>query len=265
MTPSVSIATFNVNSITARLPNVLVWLDSAKPDIVLLQELKCIDEAFPTMEIAERGYQIATHGQKTYNGVAILSKLPLQEISRGLPGDDSDVQARYIEGMVTTPHGPIRVASAYVPNGQDPVSDKFGYKLGFYDRLYTHWQSRVALNETAVLGGDFNCAPAALDVYNPQKAEGRVCFHPEERKKLRSLLHLGLYDAFRMKHPTKQQFSWWDYRDAAYAMNAGLRIDHLLCSARAMDALQDCVIDEVPRQQEKPSDHAPVVGYFALS
>lgn len=264
MPTSLSIATFNVNSIGARLPNVLAWLDGVKPDIALFQELKCVDEAFPTMEMAERGYQIATHGQKTYNGVAILSKYPLSAIERGLPGDDSDEQARYIEGIVTTPDGSVRVASAYVPNGQDPVSDKFGYKLGFYERLYAHWQNRIGRHEPAVLGGDFNCAPEPIDVYDPKRSDGAVCYHPEERKRLRALFHLGLYDAFRIKNPGVQQFSWWDYRGAAYANNVGLRIDHLLCSARAADALTGCIIDEVPRQQEKPSDHAPVVGTFVL-
>lgn len=264
MTPPISIATFNVNSIGARLQNVLVWLDQATPDVVLLQELKCVDEAFPAMEIEQRGYQIATHGQKTYNGVAILSKHPLSEVARGLPGDDSDLQARYIEGIVTVGDTRVRVASAYVPNGQDPVSDKFAYKLGFYDRLYAHWQPRMALDEVAVLGGDFNCAPAPIDVYDPKQLDGTVCYHPEERKKLHSLFHLGLYDAFRLKHPHEQQFSWWDYRGDGYGRGQGLRIDHLLFTARASDALHDCVVDEVPRQQEKPSDHAPVIATLLL-
>ncbi len=261
---AVSITTFNVNSIGARLPNVLAWLDSAKPDVVLLQELKCVDDAFPRMEIEQRGYQVATHGQKTYNGVAILSKYPLSDVMHGLPGDQSDEQARYIEGIVTVSESRVRVASAYVPNGQDPASDKFAYKLKFYDRLYAHWKSRVALNEIAMLGGDFNCAPAPIDVYDPKRLDGTVCYHPEERRRLRALFHLGLYDAFRLKHPTTQQFSWWDYRGDGYNRGDGLRIDHVLCSARATDALRDCVIDEVPRQQEKPSDHAPVTAFFEI-
>lgn len=261
---TLSITTFNVNSIGARIANVLTWLDSAKPDVVLLQELKCVDDAFPRMEIEQRGYELATHGQKTYNGVAILSKFPLSDVSRGLPGDDSDEQARYIEGIVTTPNGAVRLASAYVPNGQDPASDKFAYKLKFYDRLYAHWRARMGLNEMAVLGGDFNCAPAPLDVYDQARLDGTVCYHPEERKRLRALFHLGLYDAFRLKHPGVQQFSWWDYRGDGYGRGHGLRIDHLLCSARAADVLKDCVIDEVPRQQEKPSDHAPVTATLLL-
>lgn len=261
---ALSVTTFNVNSIGARLQNVLAWVDSAKPDVLLVQELKCVDEAFPRLEFEQRGYQCETHGQKTYNGVAILSKQPVIEVSRGLPGDDTDEQARYIEGIVTVGDARVRVASAYVPNGQDPASDKFTYKLKFYDRLYAHWRERVGLNETAILGGDFNCAPAPLDVYDPKHLDGTVCYHPEERKRLRALLHLGLYDAFRLKHPTEQQFSWWDYRGDGYGRGHGLRIDHLLCSARAADALRGCAIDEVPRQQEKPSDHAPVIGYFEV-
>jgi exodeoxyribonuclease-3 len=255
----ISIATFNVNSIKARLPNVLNWLDEAKPDIVLLQELKCVEEAFPAMEIEERSYNIAIHGQKTYNGVAILSKFPIDEMARGLPGDESDEQSRYIEAIISLPGLAIRVASAYVPNGQDVASDKFPYKLKFYDRLLAHWRERLLLNEVAVLGGDFNVAPEAIDVYDPKRSDGKICFHPEERKRLRALFHLGLYDAFRVVHPAKQQFSWWDYRQNAYDQGYGLRIDHLLLSARANDALSDCMIDEVPRQQDKPSDHAPVV------
>lgn len=260
----ISIATFNVNSINARLPSILRWLDAAQPSVVLLQELKCVDESFPSMEIAERGYQIATHGQKTYNGVAILSKLPLRDVTRGLPGEPEDEQARYIEGVIETAIGDVRVASAYVPNGQDPASDKFAYKMRFYDRLYAHWKPIMARNETAILGADFNCAPAPLDVYDPKRLDGTVCYHPAERAKLRTLTNLGLYDAFRLVNPTLKQYSWWDYRGAAYEHNHGLRIDHLLLTARAADVLERCEVDETPRKQEKPSDHAPVVGYFRV-
>lgn len=261
---SISIATFNVNSIKARLQNVLSWLDDAKPDVALLQELKCVEEAFPLMEIEERGYNCGIVGQKTYNGVAILSKYPLEVELKRLPGDENDEQARYIEGIISLPGSAVRVASAYVPNGQDPVSDKFGYKLGFYERLYARWKDVLALNEVAVLGGDFNCAPAPIDVYDPQKLDGTVCYHPAEREKLRALMYLGMADAFRVIHPDKKQFSWWDYRQNAYAQGHGLRIDHVLLSARATDALSDCRIDETPRAQEKPSDHAPVVATLNL-
>ena len=256
---SITIATFNVNSVKARLTNLLAWLDETKTDIVLLQELKCIDDAFPAMEIEERGYNIATHGQKTYNGVAILSKFPLDDITRGLAGEATDEQARYIEAVVSIPGGALRVASAYVPNGQEVGSDKFAYKLRFYDRLRAHWQKQISFDEIAVLGGDFNCAPAPIDVYDPTALDGSVCYHPDERAKLRALTFLGLHDAFRLKHPDVQQFSWWDYRGAGFERGHGLRIDHLLLSAQAVDKLDDCWIDENPRAQEKPSDHAPVV------
>lgn len=261
----ITIATFNVNSVKARLANLLAWLDETKTDIVLLQELKCVDEAFPAMEIEERGYNIALHGQKTYNGVAILSKFPLADITRGLAGDESDEQARYIEAVASVPGGAVRVASAYVPNGQDVASDKFPYKLKFFERLRAHWEQRLAYHEIAVLGGDFNCAPSPIDVYDPRALDGTVCYHPAERERLRGLFNLGLYDAFRVLHPEKQQFSWWDYRGNGYERGHGLRIDHLLLSAHAVDQLTACVIDEIPRQQDKPSDHAPVICTLALN
>lgn len=260
----ISIATFNVNSIKARLPNVLEWLDVARPDIALLQELKCVDEAFPAMEIEERGYNVATHGQKTYNGVAILSKFPLDDVMRGLPGDDSDEQARYIEAVASVPGGAVRIASAYVPNGQDVSSDKFPYKLKFLERLRAHWAERLKLHEVAVLGGDFNVAPAPIDVFDHKVLDGTVCYHPAERERLRGLTHLGFYDAFRVAQPDAHQFSWWDYRGDGYARGLGLRIDHLLLSAHAADKLTGCIIDEAPRQKDKPSDHAPVVATLTL-
>ena len=259
MTQPITIATFNVNSVKARLPNLLAWLDASRTDIVLLQELKCVDEAFPAMEIEERGYNIALHGQKTYNGVAILSKFPLDDITRGLASDVPDEQARYIEAVASVPGGALRIASAYVPNGQAVDSDKFPYKLQFFERLRTHWSERLTYNEVAVLGGDFNCAPTPIDVYDPAALDGTVCYHPAERERLRALMNLGFYDAFRTLHPQKQQFSWWDYRGNGYERGHGLRIDHLLLSAMAVDTLTDCVIDEEPRTKDKPSDHAPVI------
>ncbi len=263
MTP-ITIATFNVNSVKARLTNLLAWLDASRTDIVLLQELKCVDEAFPAMEIEERGYNIATHGQKTYNGVAILSKFPLDDITHGLAGDPSDEQARYIEAVASIPGGALRVASAYVPNGQDVTSDKFPYKLKFFERLRDHWAERLHYRELAILGGDFNCAPQPIDVYDPAALDGTVCYHPAERERLRALTHLGLYDAWRLANPTKQQFSWWDYRGNGYERGHGLRIDHLLLSAHAVDHLTGCIIDEAPRREEKPSDHAPVIATISI-
>ena len=259
MPTPVTIATFNVNSIKARLQNLLAWLDASRTDIVLLQELKCTDDTFPAMEIEERGYNIALHGQKTYNGVAILSKFPLDDITRGLASEVPDEQARYIEAVASIAGGAIRVASAYVPNGQDVASDKFPYKLAFYERLRAHWAERLAYHEVAVLGGNFNVAPAPLDVYDPVALDGTVCYHPQERERLRALMHLGFTDAYRTLHPTQQQFSWWDYRGNGYERGHGMRIDHLLLSPIAADSLSACIIDETPRQQDKPSDHAPVM------
>lgn len=258
-----SVATFNVNSIGARLPNLLEWLDSNPVDIVLLQELKCMNEKFPAMEIEERGYNLAVHGQKTYNGVAILSKFPLSDITTCIDCNEADEQSRYIEAVASLPGKAVRVASVYVPNGQEVGSDKFVYKLGFYEKLYAHWQTRLGYREEAMLGGDFNCAPDPVDVYDPARLDGTVCYHPEERNRLRRLFNLGMYDAWRMMNPTKQQYSWWDYRGDGYGRGHGLRIDHILTSPLATDALRSCEIDEVPRTKERPSDHAPVIARFA--
>jgi len=268
---NITIATFNVNSIKARLPNLLVWLRENPIDVVLLQELKCVDEAFPSMELEELGYNLAIHGQKTYNGVAICSKFPIDDVIRGLPplpspagggtnpraGDD--VQARYIEAVVSLPGIAMRVASAYVPNGQDVASEKFPYKLRFLERLKLHWEATLKYNEVAVLGGDFNCAPLPLDTWDPERQDGAICYHPAERERLRALMNLGMYDAFRVLYPDAKQYSWWDYRGGGYERSQGMRIDHLLLSGMAVDKLTECHIDETPRQAERPSDHAPVV------
>lgn len=296
---TLSIGTFNVNSIKARLPNLLVWLRENPTDIVLLQELKCVDEAFPAMELEELGYNLAIHGQKTYNGVAICSKFPIDDVIRGLPplpspagggsnpladsggwpevgalqpatlstslGDvdpppaGDDVQARYIEAVISLPGSAMRVASAYVPNGQDMASEKFPYKLRFFERLKLHWEATLKYNEVAVLGGDFNCAPLPIDTWDPARQDGAICYHPAERERLRALLNLGMYDAFRVLHPDVKQYSWWDYRGGGYERSQGMRIDHLLLSGMAVDKLTECHIDESPRQAERPSDHAPVV------
>lgn len=253
------IATWNVNSVKSRLEHLLGWLKEDAPDIVLLQELKCVEEAFPAMEIGDLGYNLAIHGQKTYNGVAILSKFPLDDVRKGLPGDDSDEQARYIEAVASFKGGAVRVASVYVPNGQEVGSDKFAYKMKFYDRMRAHLASLMQLNEITIVGGDYNVAPEAIDVHNPKAWERSILFTAEERAKLHALFHLGFYDAFRTLHPEKKQYSWWDYRAGAYEKNDGLRIDHLLASPQAMDRLESCEVVEKLRTLEKPSDHAPVM------
>lgn len=261
--PTVTIATWNVNSIRSRLLHLLDYLkaDNA-PDILLLQELKVVDDMFPAMEIEELGYNIAIHGQKSYNGVAILSKFPLEDVCRGMRGNKADEQARFIEARISAHGDMLRVASVYVPNGQAVDSDKFTYKMGFYDFLEKHITLALAEDELLVIGGDFNVAPFPIDVYDALKLEGMVCFHPREREKLRRLMNLGLYDAFRALHPYKQEFSWWDYRGSSWKANQGLRIDHLLVSPLIVDRLESCETVLSLREREQASDHAPVACRF---
>ncbi len=258
------IATWNINSIKARIGHLRHWLWETQPDIALLQETKCDDNAFPRMEIEDLGYNLALNGQKTYNGVAILSKYPLDDVRKGLDGEPDDAQARYIEAVASVEGTVIRVASVYVPNGQAVGSDKFAYKLRFFERLRSRLSQLLPYEEVCVIGGDYNAAPYPIDVYNPEKLDGTVCYHPEERRQLRALLHLGYYDAFRTVNPHAEQFSWWDYRGNAYPNNHGLRIDHLLLSPQATDWLHESRIDETARSWEKPSDHAPVLCELAI-
>ncbi len=248
------IATFNVNSIKARLANVLEWLKAADPDIALLQEVKCTEPEFPGLELSGLGYQIAMVGQKTYNGVAILAKRPIAVDLTALPGDSGDDHARYIEGRV----GELRVASIYVPNGQSVGSEKFQYKLSFLARLEARITELLKAEEPFVLGGDYNIAPFDIDVHDPSAWRGQIMVSPEERSWLRRYLHLGLTDAYRVYHPQTLGFSWWDYRAGAWQRDMGLRIDHLLLSPQAADRLADADIDRDPRGKDKASDHTPV-------
>ncbi len=251
------IATFNVNSIKARLPRVLEWLEDAGPDVVLLQELKCIDNDFPAMEIEALGYNIAVHGQKTYNGVAILSKHEISDVARGLPGDPEDEQARYIEGTIQG----VRVASIYLPNGNPVEEDrKFLYKLAWMDRLTAHVRDTLLPGEQPfVLGGDYNVCPTDDDLYDPIGwADDALC-RPESRGRFRALCHLGLTEAWRALHPgAVGHYSYWDYVKGRWQKDEGVRIDHLLLSPQAADRLEACEIDKTPRGKEKPSDHTPV-------
>jgi exodeoxyribonuclease-3 len=256
----IAIATWNVNSVKQRLPQLLDWLKHGKPDIALLQEIKCMDDAFPAMEIEELGYNLAIHGEKTYNGVAILSKFPLSDICKKLPGDDSDTHARYVEAVVSLPKSAMRVASVYVPNGQEATSDKFQYKLKFLDRLYAHVKALLAYDEVLAIGGDYNIAPEDTDVHDPKLWQGSVLTHDEVRKRLRRIFNLGVYDAYRLKHANKHEYSWWDYRANSFAQDNGLRIDHLLLSPQAGDKLMECKIEKNMRGVEKASDHTPVVA-----
>jgi exodeoxyribonuclease-3 len=243
---------------------LLEWLKNDAPDIVLLQEIKCVNEAFPSMEVEELGYNIALNGQKTYNGVAILSKLPLEDISRGLAGDENDLQARYIEATISLPNVAMRVASVYVPNGQTTDSDKYQYKLKFLSRLHEHVRTLVGYDEMLVIGGDYNIAPDDMDVHDPILWNGSVLTDDKVRREFRRLHHLGLHDAYRILHPNSHEYSWWDYRANGFVRNNGLRIDHLLLSAQSVDKLSGCVIEKAMRSVEKASDHTPVIAEFSI-
>jgi exodeoxyribonuclease-3 len=248
------IATWNVNSIRARLPRVLEWLDEFKPDVALLQEIKATDETFPALEIEDRGYNVEIHGQKNFNGVAILSKSPIEDVIRGLPGNKDDDQARYIEGFTCG----LRVASIYLPNGNPAPGEKFDYKLRWMDCLHDHMQKTLALEEATVFGGDYNVIPTEEDVYDPSAWEDDALFRLESRNRFRRLLYLGLTDAYRVIHSEPHKYSFWDYQGGAWQKDFGIRIDHLLLSPQAVDRLQDCDIDRGPRGKEKASDHTPV-------
>jgi exodeoxyribonuclease-3 len=238
--PAMKIATWNVNSIKARLDNALAWLKEATPDIVCLQELKCEDHAFPAQAFEDLGYNVLTHGQKTYSGVAILSKLKPEDVRRGLPGEDEDTQARYLEAVFTRKTGVVRVASIYLPNGNPLGTDKFDYKLRWMDRLQAHAKALLKLEEPLVLAGDYNVIPTPLDAKHPENWANDALFQPESRAKFRSLLNMGFVDAVRQVHGDQPGlYSFWDYQAGAWQRNNGIRIDHLLLSPQAADLLKD--------------------------
>ncbi len=247
------IATWNVNSIKARLPNVLEWLASAAPDVVVFQEIKCVDDAFPRLEIEDAGYNVATHGQKTYNGVAILSKRPLEDVEARLPGDDTDEQARYLEATVDG----IRIASIYLPNGNPVATEKFPYKLGWMDRLEARARELLDTESPVVLAGDYNVVPTDDDVHDPEGwADDALC-QPESRQAFRRILNAGYIDAYRVFNEQPHKYSFWDYQGGAWQKDHGLRIDHLLLSPQAADRLVASGIDTGPRGKPKASDHTP--------
>ena len=249
------IASWNVNSIKARLPNLIEYLKDAAPDVLLLQELKLVDEQFPELEIGDVGYNSAVWGQPTYNGVAILSKMPISDVKRGLPGDDDDDHARYIEAET----GGIRVASLYLPNGNPIDSPKFSYKLAWMKRLAIHARELLEREEAFVLGGDYNVGPTEADVFSVNAVATDAIFRPESRAAFREIVYLGLTDAFRALHPDEQRaYTYWSYQAGSFRKGQGLRIDHLLLSPQLADRLVGCDIDKKPRAQEKASDHTPI-------
>jgi exodeoxyribonuclease-3 len=252
------IATWNVNSLKQRIDNLAAWLAERQPDIVCLQETKCVDEAFPRAQLEGLGYNLAIHGQKTFNGVAILSKSRFDEVTPGLPGDDSDDHARFIEASISTKEGSLRVASIYLPNGNPVASEKYPYKLRWMDRLSRYVDDRLKLEEQFVLAGDFNVIPGPEDVYNPPAWIEDALFRPQTREKFRALMNLGLTDAVRATSDAPGLYTFWDYQAGAYQRNKGLRIDHALLSPQAADRLVSAGIDKHVRGWEKPSDHVPV-------
>ena len=254
------IATWNVNSVRQRLEHLVAVLRDVGPDVVCLQELKCVDEAFPRAEIEAEGYQVETHGQKGFNGVALLSKRRLEDVRRSLPGDPDDAQARYIEGVVSTGSGAVRVASIYLPNGNPVGTDKYPYKLAWMERLQRHAADLLLLEEPLVLAGDYNVIPEPEDVHDPAAWGEDALYRPETRAAFRRLLHMGLTDAVRACDDRPGRYTFWDYQAGAYQKNLGLRIDHLLLSPQAADRLASAWVHAAPRGWDKPSDHVPVIA-----
>ena len=253
----IKIATWNVNSLNVRLPHVLDWVGQQQPDILALQETKLTDSDFPTLDFANAGYHAVFAGQKTYNGVAILSRLPVGEIITDLPGL-TDPQRRVLGATI----GKVRVLNLYVPNGQAVGSDKYAYKLAWLEKLAEWLPTQLAQYPQLVVLGDFNIAPEDRDVHDPAAWAGQVLCSEPERAAFRRLLDLGLKDAFRLFPQEDQIFSWWDYRAAAFRRNIGLRIDHILVSPALAAACTTCQVDKAPRRLERPSDHAPMIAKF---
>ena len=252
------IATWNVNSVNARLETVLRWFEEASPDVACLQEIKCVDEKFPTEAFERLGYNVAVHGQKTYNGVALVSKAPLEDVRRGLPGDDGDEQARYIEAVVSGPE-PVRVASIYLPNGNPTGTEKFAYKLGWMARLNAHARTLLAWEEPFALLGDYNVIPEPRDAEFPQNWTTDALFQPETRAAFRALKYLGLTEAYLQADGAPGAYTFWDYQAGAWQRNNGIRIDHALLSPQAADKLAGVSIHRDVRSWDKPSDHVPLV------
>ncbi|WP_291730981.1 exodeoxyribonuclease III [Leisingera sp. F5] len=260
------IATFNINGIKARAQALPDWLDEAQPDVAVLQEIKSVDEAFPREIFEERGYNVETHGQKSFNGVAILSKLPLEDVRRGLPGDDSDEQARWIEATVVGKQA-IRICGLYLPNGNpveleadgSPVAGgKYAYKLAWMERLKARAEALLAEEMPALMAGDYNIIPQAEDAKRPEAWLEDALHRPESRAAFQRIVNLGFTEAFRARHQGPGHYSFWDYQAGAWNRDDGIRIDHFLLTPQAADLLRDCQIDKDVRGREKPSDHVPV-------
>jgi len=252
------IATYNINGIKARLPALLEWLAEAQPDVALLQEIKSVDEGFPRAEIEELGYNVETHGQKGFNGVAILSKRPIEDVTRGLPGDDGDEQARWIEATIAGGTDAVRVCGLYLPNGNPAPGPKYDYKLAWMARLEARARALLGSEEIALMAGDYNVIPEPRDAENPKNWLADALFLPETRAAWRRIVNLGFSDALRETTQEDHVYSFWDYQRGAWERNDGIRIDHLLLTPQAADRLTSAGIDSTVRGREKPSDHVPV-------
>ena len=252
------IATFNINGIKARIQALPAWLEDAQPDVAILQEIKSVDEAFPAEVFEALGYNVVTHGQKSFNGVAILSKHPLEDVSRGLPGDETDEQARYIEATVMGERNALRLCGLYLPNGNPVPGPKYDYKLAWMARLQKRAQELLSEETPFLMAGDYNIIPQAEDAAKPESWTEDALFRLESRTAFRKLVNLGLTDAFRARTVGPGHYSFWDYQAGAWSRNNGIRIDHLLLCPQTADMLRDCQIDKDVRGRDKPSDHVPV-------
>lgn len=257
--PSFKIATWNVNSLRVRLPHILTWLESYQPDVLAVQETKLLDEHFPFDVLQEAGYTSVYAGQKTYNGVAIFSKHPVIEVITDLP-NLVDPQRRILGVTIQG----IRIYNFYVPNGESTVSQKYTYKLNWLQNITAYLQETIKRYPRTIILGDFNIAPAPLDVYDPVAWEGKVLFSKPEREAFQNILQLGFNDCYRELNPHEKNYSWWDYRVNAFKRNLGMRIDHILATTALSAACTHCHIDKTPRSWERPSDHTPVIATFTV-
>jgi exodeoxyribonuclease-3 len=252
------VATWNINGVKARIEGLVAWLADARPDVLCLQEIKCVDEAFPGTEIEALGYNLAVVGQKGFNGVAVLSKQPIDSVVRALPGDAADAQARYVEAVIPAGKRAIRVASIYLPNGNPIGTEKFAYKLAWMDRLEAYAGRLLAFEEMTVLAGDYNVIAEAKDARDPSLWVADALYQPETRQAFRRLAHLGYTDALRTSQPGEGVYTFWDYQAGAWQRDNGILIDHVLLSPQAADRLAAAGVDKQTRGREKPSDHVPV-------
>jgi exodeoxyribonuclease-3 len=254
------IATFNINGVKARLEALVSWLKDAEPDVCCLQEIKSQDETFPRQPLEDLGYNLVTHGQKGFNGVAILSKRPFDEVKPRLPGDAEDVQSRYLEAVIPGDKGVVRVAAIYLPNGNPPETEKYTYKLRWMDRLTAHAKSLLELEEPVVLAGDFNVIPTPMDAKKPDAWVNDALFLPPTRERFRTLSHTGFTDAVRITNCGKGPYTFWDYQAGSWRRDDGIRIDHILLSPQAADRLVSTRVDKYVRGLDKASDHVPVLA-----